>query len=256
MTLSVDPRRMSPAEQLLWGYGVTDPGHIDLEAIAYDHGAEVKYRPLGGCEARLVVVDDRAIISVASSSGGGRQRFSLAHELAHWLCDRDTGSFQCAKEDIGPENAEAKKVEDQANGYASQLILPTYLVDPWIQGRKASLETASSLGDAFRSSLTAAAIKLVRRSAAPVCLACHSQTKLRWRQQSFSFPDGFYLVPELHCDTDAFLMAFGAASGMSRARRQPANLWFTGKDAYRLEVTAQSLKLPDDTVLTMLALEK
>lgn len=253
MTPNIDPRQMSPAEQLLWGYGVTDPEHIDLEAIAYDHGAVVKYRPLGGCEARLVAAGGQAIISVSSSSGGGRQRFSLAHELAHWLCDRDTGSFQCAKEDIGPENAEAKKVEDRANSFASQLILPTYLVDPWIQGKKASLETAAHLSDAFRSSLTAAAIKLVKRSATPICIACHDQTKLRWRQQSPSFPDGFYLLPELHCDTDAFLMAFGAASGMSRPKCQAANLWLSGKYAYRLEVTTQSQKLPDGTVLTMLA---
>ncbi len=91
--MSVDLSRLSSAERLLWGYGVTDSSHIDLDAIANDNGAEVKYRPLGGCEARLVARGESAIISVNSASNDGRQRFSLAHELAHWICDRKTGSF-------------------------------------------------------------------------------------------------------------------------------------------------------------------
>jgi hypothetical protein len=42
--MSVDLSRLSSAEKLLWGYGVTDSSHIDLEAIANDNGAEIKYR--------------------------------------------------------------------------------------------------------------------------------------------------------------------------------------------------------------------
>ena len=156
--MNIDRRQLSPAEQLLWGYGVTDPSHIDLVAIANDKGAEVKFRPLGGCEARLVARGDSAIISVSSTSSQGRQRFSLAHELAHWICDRDRGVFLCAKEDIGPQNSEAKSVEGHANNYASQLILPTYLVDPWLKGRRANLDVANQLSKEFSCSLTAAAI--------------------------------------------------------------------------------------------------
>jgi hypothetical protein len=243
---------MSDAERLLWDYGVVAPEHIDLATIAFDHGAEVKYRFLGGCEARLVARGDRAIISISSESNTGRQRFSLGHELAHWLCDRNTGAFLCAKEDIGPENAEAKLVEGRANNYASQLILPTYLVDPWLQGRKITLETAAQLGEAFTTSLTAAAIKMAKRATIPACLLCHSQTGLAWRQQSLSFPQEFFLASELHYETDAFRMIFSPGSEMSRPRRQPASLWFSGRGADRFEVTTQSLKVPGDRVITML----
>ena len=130
--MAIDRPLLSPAEKLLWQYGVRDPSHIDLEAIANYRGAEVVYRRLCGCAARLVAAGDRAIISVGVGSYPGRQRFSLAHELAHWICDMNHGSFQCANEDIGPQNAEAKNIEAYANGYASQLILPSFLVDPWL----------------------------------------------------------------------------------------------------------------------------
>lgn len=252
--MDIDLQRLSSAERLLWGYGVTDPSHIDLDAIANDHGAEVKYRPLEGCEARLVVRGDCAIISLNVNGNDGRQRFSLAHELAHWICDRKTGSFLCAKEDIGPQNAEAKSLEAHANGYASQLVLPTYLVEPWMQVRKVSLDVASELAKDFNASLTAAAIKLVKRTNVPACITCHNQTRLVWHQRGPAFPTDFYVVSELHQDTDAFRIAFGGASGMTRPKRESANHWVSGRDAYRLEVTTQSVKLPDATVLTIITL--
>ncbi len=254
--MSFDLSRMSPAERLLWSYGVTAPSHIDLDGIANDHGAEVRYRPLGGCEARLVAYGERAVISVSPASVEGRQRFSLAHELAHWICDRKTGSFQCAKEDIGPQNDEAKSVEAYANVYASQLILPTYLVEPWIQGKPVTLDIASALAKDFSASLTAAAIRLVKRSMTPACVACHSQMNLAWHQRSPTFPFDFYVTHALHQDTDAFRMVFGAASGLGRPKREQASHWISGRDTYRLEVTSQSVKLPDGTVLTLLSLAK
>lgn len=110
--MRIDTARLSPAERLLWSHGVVEPDQIDLEAIANARGARVVHRHLDGCEARLVASAEQAVISVNIAGGyEGRRRFSLAHELAHWICDRKTGSFQCAKEVIGPQNAEAKSVE-------------------------------------------------------------------------------------------------------------------------------------------------
>jgi Zn-dependent peptidase ImmA (M78 family) len=252
--MNVDPSSMSPAERLLWSYGVTTPEHIDLLGIANDHNAEVVFRPLGGCEARLVAYGDRAVISVSDSSLEGRQRFSLAHEIAHWICDRKAGSFQCAKEDIGPQNAEAKSAEAQANGYASQLILPSYLVDPWILGKPVSLDTAKALSTDFSASITAAAIKLVKRTSKAAFLACHNQTRLVWRQKSLSFPSDFYILSQLHHDTEAFTMAFSDRNGMTSPKKEPANRWMSGPGAYRQTVESQSMRLPDGTVLSLILL--
>lgn len=252
--MTIELAKLSSAERLLWSYGVTEAQHIDLDGIASDRGAKVIYRPLEGCEARLVVNDDRAIISVNSTtSNEGRKRFSLAHELAHWICDRNAGSFLCAKEDIGPQNAEAKSVEANANSFASQLILPDYLVSPWMIGKRTNLDVASQLRDEFNASLTASAIKLVKRSSTPSCVACHSQSKLVWFQKNPSFPMDFHLKRELHQETSAFNLAFGASTGISRPKREPADRWLSGRDAYRLTIESQSVKLPDSTVLTVLS---
>jgi len=250
----IDTSIFSPAEKLLWQYGVRDPSHIDLEAIANYRGAEVVYRRLCGCAARLVAAGDKAVISVAIGSYPGRQRFSLAHELAHWICDKDQGSFRCANEDIGPQNAEARNIEAYANGYASQLILPNFLVDSWLNGRRINLDTAKALAGEFDASLTASAIKIAKRAQSPTCIACHNQTKRIWSQKSRTFPHDFYVKQELHQDTDAFSMAFGKKSGLSKPAKESADCWLQGPDVYRRTVETQSLKLPDETVLTIVTL--
>ena len=254
--MPVSPSALSPPERLLWGYGVSAPEHIDLEGIAADKDARVVYRALCGCEARLVASAERAVISVNPSPYPGRQRFSLAHELAHWLCDRNTGSFLCATEIIGPQNAEAKSVEAHANAYASQLILPDYLVVPWAEGKRANLDVAKALAEDFKASLTAAAIKLAKRTTLPACIVCHNQRRLVWHQRNAAFSTDFFVLPELHPETEAFKLAFSGGAGMQRARKESADRWLSGGGAYRLTVESQSVKLPDSTILTMLTLAK
>lgn len=212
------------------------------------------YRRLCGCAARLVAAGDKAVISVGLGSYPGRQRFSLAHELAHWICDKNHGSFHCANEDIGPQNAEAKNIEVYANGYASQLILPSFLVDCWLDGKRINSDTAKALGSDFDASLTASAIKIANRAQTQTCVACHNQTKRVWSQKNLAFSYDFYVKQELHQDTAAFSMAFGKASGLSRPAKETADRWLQGPEAYRRTVETQSLKLPDDTVLTMITL--
>ena len=247
---------LTPAETLLWSYGITEPSQIDLDAIAYDQHAVVRYRTLEGCEARLVAGAENAVISVNTKGvSHGRQRFSLAHELAHWLCDRRTGSFLCAKTDIGPQNAEAKSAEAFANEYASQLILPTYLVDPWLAGRAPSLTVARALAAEFRSSLTAAAIKLIKRTQHAAVVTCHGQGRLIWHLRSKSLLSEYFVLPELHHDTDGFTLNFGGAVA-DRPRREPASRWISGPNTSRLDAFTQSVRLPDGTVLSLLAFGK
>lgn len=250
----IDPSFLSPPERLLWAQGVRSPEHIDLEAVAASRGARVVYRRLDGCAARLVASGGQAVISVAQDDNPGRKRFSLGHEIAHWVCDAKKASFQCANADIGPQNAEAKTVEANANNYASQLLLPDYLVVPWLGARQVNLDLAQALANDFRASRTASAIKLVRRSKAPAVVTCHDQSRLRWFQRNLAFPLDIFVRGQLHQDTAAFDMAFGAIGGMSRPKREPAGHWLNGAGVYRQTVSSQSMKLPDGTVLSLICL--
>ena len=91
---------ITPAERILKDLGITEPHEIDLDAIAWELGARVRYRPLHGCEARIVGSTDQAIITVNSRSSRRRQRFSVGHELGHWYYDRGR-VLVCFADDIG-----------------------------------------------------------------------------------------------------------------------------------------------------------
>ena len=128
------------------------------------------------------------------------------------------------------------------------------MVTPWMAGRKMTLNVAIEMAQAFKASVTASAIKLVKRSEAPACVVCHSIHGRRWFVRSLSWPFDFYPRKDLHQDTAAFSLALKATSSMSTPRKEQADHWVTGPELWGKSVESQSMKLPDDTVLTMLAL--
>ena len=118
----------TPAERMLMDLGISEPKEIDLDAIAWTKGAVVNYRPMDGCEATIVGSKRRAVISVNSRSMPERRRFSLAHELGHWHHHRGRVLF-CGKNDVCNFENDALNPERQADDFASDLILPPFMVE-------------------------------------------------------------------------------------------------------------------------------
>jgi hypothetical protein len=83
-----------PAETRIADLSISRPDEIDVEAIAYDFGVEVRYGDLSGCDATLVGYGARGIATIQRQSIRTRQRFSIGHELGHWEHHRGQ-SFRC-----------------------------------------------------------------------------------------------------------------------------------------------------------------
>lgn len=248
-------RPLSKAEALLREFGIDRPDQIDLDAIAADLGAIVRYAHLDGSEARIVGNGERAIITVASG-GRPRQRFSIAHEVGHWVERHGRGGFLCGKEDISPENDQTKSAEAQANAFASQLVLPSYLFDPMVTGLPVTLDTADKIGKEFQASLTATAIKMVRSVDKPALVVCHSQEKREWFIRGTEVPEEIWPAKELDSDTDAFELLYSPdAQGKTTIRQAPGSRWLTGRGAFSRAVRAQSVKVADGMVVSVVVLD-
>lgn len=87
-----------------------------------------------GFEAALVTDEDKAAGAILVASGRSRQRrrFSIAHELGHFLIPthmpRPDGQFLCSAADMlrarGRDEDRRLRVEAEANRFASQLLIP------------------------------------------------------------------------------------------------------------------------------------
>jgi Zn-dependent peptidase ImmA (M78 family) len=243
---------LTPAERILLGLGITSPKEIDLEAIAWSRGAIVNYRPLDKCEATIIGSQTRAVITVSNRSIPERQRFSLAHELGHWHHHRDRMLF-CGQKEVGRFGNDANNPEQQADRFASDLILPNYLLAPRLtKVKRMTLALVRELREEFQASLTATLLKLVKSNRFPIIVVCHGRQGRRWFQRADMVPGWWFPSDDLDAESFAFELLFRGIDDNSFPRKIGAGAWFTFRNADRYEVQEQSFRLPNEEVLTLL----
>jgi hypothetical protein len=241
----------SSAEMLLQELGVTSAADIDVDAIARCVGVRVKQGTLSGCEARLVGFGNRALVTVRSSVHPRRRRFSIAHELGHWEHHRGR-SFECRADDIGEGYASKPLVEREADAYAANLLMPHYLFEPAVLAiRNHSFDTIRSLSDQFETSLLATAIRFIDVNVTPAMLVCHGPKGRKWFRSGGVVPARWFPKHELDAGSTAMDMLYTDSKEM-RPRKVGAHTWFDGQEAYRYQVTEQSIKGAKNEALTLL----
>jgi Zn-dependent peptidase ImmA (M78 family) len=245
---------LTPAERILLGLGITSPKEIDLEAIAWSRGAIVNYRPLDKCEATIIGSQTRAVITVSNRSIPERQRFSLAHELGHWHHHRGRMLF-CGQIDVGRFGNDANNPEQQADRFASDLILPNYLLAPRLAKiKRMTLALVRELREEFQASLTATLLKLVKSNRYPIMIVCHGQQGRSWFQRADMIPSWWFPSDDLDAESFAFQLLFKGIDENSFPRKIGADAWFGFRNADRYELQEQSFRLPNDEVLTLLTI--
>jgi hypothetical protein len=245
---------LSAAEHILKSLAIETPQEIDLEVIAWHMGVVgIRYRRLEGCEARIVGRRGRAIVSVREGVRPTRQRFSICHELGHWHHHRGQVLY-CKSSDIG-EGAKdvAQAKEAVANRFASDLLLPPYLLRPIVSDLKSvEAKTVKQVADMFKASLTATAIKLVQMVVTPSMLVCHSRLGKKWHFPGPNVPRTWSPKPEIDHGSPGFGMLFQERLNQPTEKRVGAHTWFDRRDAERFDVWEQSFKTVEGEVLTIL----
>jgi hypothetical protein len=240
---------LTQAECLLQELGVTEPGEIDLEAIAYHVNARVRYRPLDGCEARIVGSGNKAIITVNANSIPRRKRFSIAHELGHWRNHRGQ-CLVCRADDYSPTHA--LEPERVANTYAADLLMPNYMFQPIArQYAKLNFKTVNALSEIFETSKTATGFRLITSDHSPALLVCHGRNGRKWFVRSPSVPSKWFPQNDLDADSFAMSVLFGNGAEDPSPRKIGADAWFDRRDAERFEVHEQTIRIGPDEILTL-----
>jgi Zn-dependent peptidase ImmA (M78 family) len=245
---------VTPAERLLLQLGISNAEDIDLDAIAWHVGAVVKYRHMDRADATIVGSSRHAVIAVNNSTSPARQRFSLGHELGHWHHHRGRVLF-CGPADIGNFARGPLDPERQADTFASDLILPGFLVRPIITKlKKVTLSHAREIADEFRASMTATLIKILNEDRFPILLVCHGKDKRRWFRRANMIPEWWFPRDDLDADSFAFEILHNSASEDIFPRKNGAGAWFEFRNVDKYELHEQSFPLPNNEVLTILTI--
>jgi Zn-dependent peptidase ImmA (M78 family) len=121
------------AQRVLQRLGVVEPP-IPVERIAEFLGAELSYRPLEGDVSGLLYRDgDRAVIGVNALVARTRQRFTIAHEIGHFLLHK---GHEVIVDKLVHVNLRSNATvpiaspeeEREANWFAAELLMPASLV--------------------------------------------------------------------------------------------------------------------------------
>lgn len=236
-------------QQLLDELFISEPEDIDLEAIAALLGASVQYKPLTGCEARIVGDGDTAIITVNDQSIPQRQRFSIGHEIGHWVYDKGKISLECGAAKHQSFYT-AHDPESRANSFASELLIPRQMLLPRLQGRKADLSTLTELADTFRTSKTSTACRMLEMQTHPMMVVCHSKAKRLWYRGSKDVEGVLRPLRNVSKDSVAWQLLNG--NGTTGCEEVDADAWIDHPDASDHTVMESSFLAAPEMVVSLL----
>lgn len=230
---------------------IDSPAEIDVEAIAYHYGAFVAKEKLSGSAARIIGKGDRAFITVDSSGLPARQRFSVAHELGHWMIHRGKlSTLICSDKDL----VTGWKVDDperSANRFAADLLMPSFLFSPAAKNRPIIFDSVRELCTEFRTSLTATAIRFVESGSFTSMLVCSTSNGVKWKFRNRDVPEEIQLRDAPGSYTNAAEMLAGKSPQTNPVDIQASD-WFTHPRSKHYEVCEDSIKIFEDTVLSLL----
>lgn len=124
---------------------------------------------------------DCGVIFFNKSRPIGRQRFTIGHELGHFLLPTHaSGERKCTASDL-KKNSNTE--ESEANEFAQKLLLPSHLLTPEINDQSFNIELVNRLSVLFQMSFEATAIAAIPLSSEPVAIVFTKNCKVKyaWR---------------------------------------------------------------------------
>ncbi len=218
---------------------------------------EIRAEPLTSFEGALLTTPERGCgsILVNKQSGHRRQRFTVAHELGHFLnpWHRPTSDhgFECSRQDMHINNVNDsdthRRQEAEANAFAIELLAPLTLTVSYLLGPP-DLQNVWSMFQNLKISKAAAARRYVSLHDQCLALVFSHQNKFMFADRNPEFPwidltEGQSL-PNLPAASDDT-----AISDIEEGDHQD---WFS--NPYPGELLVQTLYQQDDYAITLLQL--
>lgn len=216
------------AREALWECGIDEPAKIEPLAIVGRRRIVVIYGKLDGATAQILRHGERAIIRVSDEIVQvGRVRFTIAHEVGHYLLGHRIPS-ELDRDVALPFSAHQER---EADVFATEFLMPGAWVAP-LCGRAADLAAVRTIAETFRTSIVASAVRLVEVSPASCAVAYSKEGRVVWAKGSRMFPGR--IPEELRIGRGALAFDYKEGTALDAGPRVvPARAWFgvNGADA-------------------------
>ena len=162
---------------------------------------EIRNAPTSSFEGALLMMPDRnhGAIIVNANASHRRQRFTIAHELGHFLniAHRPTspdGRFTCGKQDLAQSWSPKNRAQDrhtvqeiEANRFAIELLAPPKLIRPFLRGIP-DLARVSDIARRLDLSREASARRYIELKEVPLALVFSQNGVVRYIDRRDTFP--------------------------------------------------------------------
>jgi Zn-dependent peptidase ImmA (M78 family) len=215
------------ARDLLTKIKVGSPQEIDLEVLAYAAGELlIEEGGLNTAEGRIVASPGAGgIIRVKTGLNPGRTRFTVAHEIGHYvlhpLIPHDR---QHTARDFTIWNDASEEAE--ANVFAAELLMPEFLFKPNTRGKIPSLRLLDSLAEEFKCSLMATTFQYVHYTNEQVALVVSDGGTISWVKRAKNFWPRI-LMGKIQPHSAAGELLSGKAGDTGKMVRSPVYAWLS-----------------------------
>ena len=183
------------ASRIIKDLHITAPEQIDIEAIAGDKNAFVKYDSIKGSSARLVKHGSVGIISINKKiREQGQKRFAIAHELGHFILHKSHNQIAECTDEMFLNWYKSRPEEPESNAFASEILMPSQIFKNYCRSPIPSFDEIRNLATDFNTSLTATAIKYIDNTPHPCVLVVSENKKVKWIHWRQDFP--YRIIPK------------------------------------------------------------
>lgn len=241
------------ARAALRRFGVQTSEHLTVEAWVGRLGIELVEAPLDGAAAQLVRLRDRVQIVLPDRvTDRGARRFSIAHELCHFLMKHPspTPTMMCTPKAFRQGDDRMRAIEAAANAFSGELLLPEFLLRKRCEVSPVSLDVPWTIAKQFDVSILTSAIRFVQLSSERCAAVFSSSGKVKWVAPSATFTREIPRGMRLDCNSIAWDF-FDTNRLDERAQQVPADAWFD--TSAEVEIVEHSIASREHgTVLSLL----
>jgi len=214
--------------------GIRAPEHIDPLEAARELGVDVVSGHLRDATARIFRVGARATIRVSDQIvQPGRRRFSIAHELGHFVLghelprEREITAFvsrACERRRTAEEDPER-----EADVFSTAYLTPEAMVRPYCEVSPVSLHCVRAIAARFRSSPVASALRFVELTSERCAVVYCERGEVKWAKHGATF---FGVIPKrMRLSPESIAYDFFRHGAVDdRAQPVPADAWIGGVD--------------------------